>query len=246
MGLRALSSVLLIGILLCACKKDQIDDPVPTDFSHLSGNFLCEVGIHRYYTDSYHDYSDRVVNVSVNGNILTFQGLNFPIESESQTVFEYSDLYGSATLTFTNGYDSIQMSYHQPSVSSGPSYTDNYSGSRTSLPVTTSPHSSASSIEGQYQMNILKRNTLNGLDTSYSEIILVSIDPTTNNFSFGVDSFDPGFFHSYSNQTDNIGQLNYYTDRSLLWRNDSLYILQEDIDFNTNDTVSFSYIGNHL
>lgn len=213
--------VLLIGLV--SCKKKTVE-PDP-NFSHFEGNFLCNVD-DNYSYDGYNnkDY-DQVIRCSIENDSLKVLNFTFPIQSEDQTEFEITNLYGgpgSVTVTYSSGYNAISIYVNSPSVSSGPSSNTSYSGTRTLLPETTDPHPCLDELEGTYELDISYRNDLQSIDTQYVQNNFV----TMSNFIVEIDTnqFAYGLFHSYFNQSTYYVQIDAKTERSIQWQNNNLTI----------------------
>lgn len=250
--------------LLISCKKDNVEpnetEPINNEViiatDHLTGNFLLEITRESLYQQKSTWIKDQVIQMTVSGDTLRFNNSNSPffiVTSDTQTVFTYSNesiFYSdTATLVYSNNFNTIQYDYYSSSLLSGPDTDKEYSGSRTTLSQTTYPHPYINEIEADYIMTVVKKDFSTGLDTSYIDTLTVTIGASftcqLDNMSFAMNGGHSHHLLRYedwsNNETVNIEKW-YRTP-------DSLYI--EQLDYvglwsTPHDTLQWKYYGAKL
>lgn len=259
--MKAIQLLPLLGIaLFLSCKKKDVqpNSPIPvtpSDYSHMTGNFLCELDETIAYQAGETSHSDKVITVSVSNDTLYADYHFFVISADTQTVFtkteNSSGTIKTSTLSFSNNYNNIHIDIYQDgSPVSGPVIERSYAGTRSLLPVSSSIHVDDAILNGFYQMIVHKLDTEAGNDTTYVDTLSVNFSNAT--FHFNADQVvTPNFRHTFLEKNN----WNYFTDETedlvVFWdRTDSLHVYHRTISnaFSglTPDTVIVRYSGRHL
>jgi hypothetical protein len=254
----------LISFLIISCKKDKVVQQEPIDqgglydYSHLEETYYCTVDYDMAYESGGTRLNDRNIKLDVLNDSLYFLNYKFKIDSDTQTVFQhYEELQGTysttISLTFSNSFTQLYLHYYQSgSGSGGPDYTVIYYGSVTQEIASTIPHVNRSLIEGDYIMEITRKNVFSGLDTTYVDTINVLLHDTQAAFILDGELIStPSFYNTFSNVTNWNFQMDQHDNYQAYWdENDSLYIenLQYSGGFagNPMDTIQVLFAGTKL
>jgi hypothetical protein len=139
-------------------------------------------------------------------------------------------------------------------INGGPDYDVEYVGQRTNLPITTVTHNEKEEIEGEYEMQVYKRNSQLGTVESYIDTFDIAFKPATNNFLITKDDeLVIGKFHAHYERYEWSSWDYTKENHKARWNGvDSLYL--EHIIFpDANsfwtipaDTIKYKYWGRKL
>lgn len=254
----------LLIITTASCKKDKVVQQEPIDqaglydFSHLEGTYACDISYNMAYESGGTRYYDRNIKLDVINDSLYFLNYKFKIDADTQTVFEhYEELLGTyttdITLTFTNNFTLLNLHYYQSGSSSGgPDYTIIYDGVITTDVASSLPHVNRTLIEGDYIMEVTRKNAFSGLDTNYTDTVNVLLHDTQAAILVDGELISTtSFYNSYSNVTNWNFQMDQHSVNNTFWNlNDSLYLenLQYSGGFagNPTDSVQTKFCGKKL
>lgn len=254
----------LIVVIIVSCKKDKVVQQEPIDqgglydYSHLERTYYCAIDYNMAYESGGTKLNDRNIDVDVINDSLYFLNYTFKIDSDTQTVFEhYEELLGTysttITLTFSNNFTQLYLHYYQSgSGSGGPDYTVIYDGSITQETASTIPHVNRAMIEGNYRMEVTRKDPFSGLDTTYIDTVNVLLHDTQAAFLVDGELISaPSFYNSYSTVTNWNFQMDQHSVNNTFWNlNDSLYLenLQYSGGFagNPTDSVQTKFCGKKL
>lgn len=244
---------------LVSCKKDagNTSNTTTTTTNNIrpvdaiAGNFYCKKEARYGYGSSaqllyINDTANLVVSLDVENSFIYFgdgQNFNhyFSITSSDQTHFEKDTLSTTLNLDFYNNYDSLVF-YYDAFYAGGGSRSEIYTGSKTNLLASTPTHAYNSDLEGNYTLNIHKRNTSTGLDTQYTSTLFVS--HADYKLMVGGDYLYSDLFHNrikYHTYQDYT--THYNKEYSIYWENDSLFVEFDSITYPQLDTVYYRFSG---
>ena len=256
------SAILSISLLLLfyACKKEEPirlsptpvlippPPPIPKLFPFTEKKFYCQHHSFQqqphpnggYFGNSIMD-RDIVVKCTIIDNNLMVFGRVFPIDIDSQSVFNIINNSDTLRLSFFNNFDSISFS-HRWHWALGK---DDYSGAYTQLRESFLPHAYEPELHGDYLLNIKKNDCRFGIDTFYTDSLYIST--SANYLAYDNRSFRE-VFHSYVRQEF---QSTAHAIYNVYWAADSLYIDEFVRTFYNEcniggDTLHYTYQGRKL
>lgn len=241
--------LLLTSSILISCKKEVV--PIEQDFSHYNGHFYGELSHYSVYNNSnWNVVSDMVIRSSTDNSQLCFLEEQFSIPDEEMTNFGFSSgNYSGRTfhLNFYNNFNSISYSDDYNYGTSW--YTDDtFYGVRMQASETGSQeHPLKAQLEGDFVLNIAKKEYLNNIDTNYYDTLSL----TLSGFSAILDSkqFDFPPFHSYVHSNSMVQDLDERRIEDIYWEQDTIYLnymIISGVFGGTIDTVHYRYSGVRL
>ncbi|MCH2231836.1 MAG: hypothetical protein MK105_15990 [Crocinitomicaceae bacterium] len=244
--------LLLIFILplVLSCKKDST--PPVYDFSDYDGNFYGELSSYNtYYNSNSNIVSDRIFGCSNDGSQLFFKEDIFLLTDPENTNFGFASQnpYSgrSFDLNFTNNFNNLSYTEHIIYGSEWGSH-NTFSGLKMQLPLTgTDEHPLKAELEGDFVLNIYKREYLNNIDTNYYDTLNIML----SGFNVIIESkqFEFPPFHSYVHVNSMLESNDEHRIEDLYWSQDTIYINSKIISGifgGTADTVQYNYSGVRL